>query len=351
MKEVKLKINGKEVASSEGKTILQVALENNIYIPHLCYEPRLEPIGSCRLCLVEIKGEKKLQSACATKIREGMEVITDSYTLHQIRKTIVELLLSTHPEDCLTCERCGNCILQDLAYQYGIRKNPFDGEKPTFPLEDHNPLIFREREKCVLCGRCVQICAEVQAVNTYTFINRSFKTVVGTALDKPLSSENCEFCGQCLSTCPTGAITSRLEIGKAREWEIKKVPTACPYCGCGCQIILKVKNNEVVGVASSYETHNRGNLCAKGRFGWEYINHPDRLKTPLIKKNGKFIEASWDEALTLVSKKLKEIKEKHGSDALAFIASAKCTNEENYLFQKMARVVFSTNNIDHCARL
>lgn len=351
MTKIKLKINGKNIVSAEGKTILQAALENNIYIPHLCYEPRLEPIGSCRLCLVEIKGESKLQSACATQAREGIEVVTDSYTLHQIRKTIVELLLSTHPEDCLTCEKCGECTLQNLAYMYGVRTNPFDGEKPDFPLEDHNPLILREREKCVLCGRCVQICADVQAVNTYTFINRSSKTVVGTAFDRPLTSENCEFCGQCLSTCPTGAILSRIEKGTARSWEVKNILTTCPYCGCGCQIFLKVKNNQVVGVKTSYETHNRGNLCGKGRFGWEFINHPDRLTTPLIKRNGKFVETSWEEALTLVAQRLLELKEKYGSDSLAFIASAKCTNEENYLFQKLARAAFGTNNVDHCARL
>ncbi len=351
MIEIKLKINGKDIISTEGKTILQAAIENNIDIPHLCYEPRLEPIGSCRLCLVEIKGERKLQSACATQIKEGIEVVTDSYTLHQIRKTIVELLLSTHPADCLTCEKCGECRLQDLAYKYGVRTNPFDGEKPGFPLKDHNPLIFREREKCILCGRCVQICSDVQAVNTYTFINRSFKAVVGTAFDRPLSLENCEFCGQCLSTCPTGAILSRIEIGKARSWETKNVTTTCPYCGCGCQLVLRVKDNQVVGVKSDYETHNRGNLCAKGRFGWEFVSHPDRLRTPLIKKKGKFVEASWDEALELVAKNLKSTRKKYGSDSLAFLASARCTNEENYLFQKLARAAFSTNNVDHCARL
>ncbi len=351
MKKVKLKLNDQVIEALEGKSLLEVAEENGVYIPHLCSDPRLEPYGACRLCLVEVKGERKLQPACATPAKEGMEVITESVTLYEIRRTLIDLLLSTHPEDCLTCEACGNCTLQDLAYQYGVRKTSFAGEKPDFPLEDHNPLVYRDREKCVLCGRCVRICSEVQGVNAYTFANRGFKTIVATAFDEPLSLDNCEFCGQCISTCPTGAILSRIEIGKARSWEVREVQTTCPYCGCGCQIFLKVKNNQVVGVKSSYETHNRGNLCGKGRFGWEFVNSPDRLKTPLVKKGGKFVEVSWEEALNLISKKLGEVRKKHGSDSLGFLASAKCTNEENYLFQKLARAAFGTNNIDHCARL
>lgn len=351
MKKVKLKINEKVIETSEGKVLLEIAKENGIRIPHLCYDPRLKPYGACRLCLVEIKGERKLQPACATLVKEGMEVVTDSVTLYEIRRTIIDLLLSTHPEDCLTCEACGRCALQDLAYEYGLRKTTYQGEKPHTPLEDHNPLIFREREKCVLCGRCVRVCSEVQGVNAYTFANRGFQTVVATAFDEPLSLENCEFCGQCVSTCPTGAIISRLEMGKSRDWETKEVLTTCSYCGCGCQIILRVKDNQIVGVKSDYKSHNQGNLCAKGRFGWEFVNHPDRLKTPLIKKKGKFVETSWEEALELVAERLISIKEKFGSGSLAFLASAKCTNEENYLLQKLARAVFSTNNIDHCARL
>lgn len=351
MKKIKLTINDKVIEALEGKTLLEVAEENGLDIPHLCSDPRLEPYGACRLCLVEIKGEQKLQPACATLAKEGMEVITESVTLYEIRRTLIDLLLSTHPEDCLTCEASGNCALQDLAYRYGVRKTSYLGEKPDIPLEDHNPLVYREREKCILCGRCVRICSEVQGVNAYTFANRGFKTVVATAFDEPLSPENCEFCGQCLSTCPTGALFSRLEIGKARDWETREVLTTCPYCGCGCQIALRVKDNQVVGVKSYYDTPNRGNLCAKGRFGWEFINHPERLKTPLIKKKGRLVEASWEEALNLVSKKLLEIKEKHGSNSLGFLASARCTNEENYLLQKLARVVFETNNIDNCARL
>lgn len=351
MRLVKLKINEKVIEALEGEILLKVAKENGVRIPHLCYDPRLKPYGACRLCLVEIKGERKLQAACATPVKEGMEVITESVTLYEIRRTIIDLLLSTHPEDCLTCEACGRCALQDLAYEYGLRKTSYKGERPYAPLEDHNPLVFREREKCVLCGRCVRICSEVQGVNAYTFANRGFKTIIATAFDEPLSLENCEFCGQCISTCPTAAITSRLEVGKARDWETKEVLTTCPYCGCGCQIVLRVKDNQVVGVKSYYETHNRGNLCGKGRFGWEFVNHSDRLTTPLIKKKGKFVEADWDEALELITKRFKLTKEKFGSDSLAFLASAKCTNEENYLLQKLARVFFGTNNIDHCARL
>lgn len=351
MKAVDIFIDGKKIQAKEGRKLLEVALENNIEIPHLCFDPRLKPYGACRLCLVEIKGERKLQPACATPVREGMEVTSNSVTLYKIRKKIIELLLSIHPEDCLTCERCGDCALQDLAYKYGVRKSPYDGEKPWVPLEDHNPLILREREKCILCGRCVRICEEVQGIFAYTFINRGFKTVVGTAFDEPLSLTNCEFCGQCLSTCPTAAIVSRLEVGKGREWEFRKVKTVCPYCGCGCILELKVKNGQVVGVTSPLDSHNRGNLCSKGRFGWEFIHHPERLKKPLVRKGKGFKEVSWDKALDLVAKKLKQVKKKYGPQAIGFLSSAKCTNEENFLLQKLARTVIGTNNIDHCARL
>lgn len=352
MAQVIVTINGRRIKTEMGKTILEVAKENGIYIPTLCYEPRLKPYGACRVCLVEVEGAKGLLPACATEVTDGMEIATDTVTLYEIRKTIVELLLSNHPPDCLVCESAGSCELQDLAYRLGIEEVRFKGEQYEYKVEDFNPLIERDHSKCILCGRCVRICEEVQGIKVYDFINRGFETVVTTPFDRSLTETECEFCGQCVSTCPTGALIDRQRKFKGRIWETAKVRSICPYCGCGCQIIIHVKNGEVIGISTDVECGiNEGNLCAKGRFGYNFINHQDRLKTPLIRKDGRFIEASWEEALKVVTTNLSKIKTKYGADSIAGLSSAKCTNEENYLFQKFMRAVIGTNNVDHCARL
>ncbi|MDP3012811.1 MAG: formate dehydrogenase subunit alpha, partial [Candidatus Subteraquimicrobiales bacterium] len=336
------------------ETILDVAKREGIYIPTLCHDARLKPYGACRLCLVEMEGAKGFLLACATTVTNGMVINTDTVTLHEIRKTIIELLLSDHPMDCLVCESAGRCELQDVAYNLGIdlKVARFEGGKHVYAIEDFNPLIERDPNKCILCGRCVRICAEVQQNFVYDFINRGFESIVTTPYDRSLTETPCEFCGQCISTCPTSALIERRSKYRGRVWETKKVKTICPYCGCGCQIELYVRNNEVVRVSTEVGSGlNEGNLCVKGRFGYEFINYPDRLTSPLIKKNGKFKKVSWEEAINLIATKLSETKEKFGADSISVIASAKCTNEENYLLQKFTRAVIGTNNIDHCARL
>jgi predicted molibdopterin-dependent oxidoreductase YjgC len=352
METVNLTINGQEIRAKVGQTILEVALANGIYIPHLCYDPRLKPFGACRLCLVQVKGSNKFVTACSTLATEGMVVNTDTVTLHEIRRTIVELLLSDHAVECITCEKSGACRLQDLAYQLGVEEIRFSGEKHEYHVDDHNPLIERDYSKCILCGRCVRICDEVQGVCAIGFANRGFDTVVSTPYDRSLLDTPCEFCGQCVSTCPVGALIERTRKQKGRVWETKKTLTVCPYCGCGCQIELVTRDNEVIAVTAPLgEGINEGNLCSKGRFGFTFINHSDRLQRPLIRKRGKFVKTSWDEALSLVAEKLSLIKQEYGADAIVGLSSAKCTNEENYLFQKFMRAVIGTNNIDHCARL
>ena len=322
MPKISLTINGKKVEAEAGQTILEVAKENGIKIPTLCHDSRLKPYGACRVCLVEVEGARNFLPACATEIANGMVVKTNTIPLYKIRRTIVELLLSDHELSCVTCESAGQCQLQDLAYELGIEENRFEGERHTYTIEDYNPLIERDLNKCILCGRCVRICEEVQQDRIYTFANRGFDTIVTTPYDRSLIETKCELCGQCISTCPTGALTEKMSRYKGRIWEIEKVKTICPYWGCGCELELQVKDGEIVRVSSDVEGGvNKGNTCVKGRFGYDFINHPDRLTSPLIRKGGKLLEASWDEAIKTVADKFLKIKKKHGSDAIAGLSS------------------------------
>lgn len=345
---ISLTINGKRVNAPDGATVLDAARRNDIYIPTLCDDPRLEPYGGCRLCLVSIKGMPRPVTACTTPATEGMEVETTNGPIERQRRTIVELLLSDHPNDCMVCERAGDCTLQELAYFYDLRTNRFAGERRQYAKKDQNPFIERDMEKCILCGKCVRVCEEIQGVAAIDIANRGFVAKVSTPFEKDL---DCEFCGQCVSVCPTGALMGKQSLGKGRQKDVKEVETVCPYCGCGCSLTLHVSRNEVVRVTSKPDTVNEGWLCVKGRYGYSFINSPDRLTSPLIRKDGKLVPASWDEALGYVAEKLAAIRSRHGADAIGGLSSARCTNEENYLFQKFIRAGIGTNNVDHCARL
>lgn len=343
-----LTINGKRIAVPDNATILDAARRNDIYIPTLCDDPRLEPHGGCRLCLVQVKGMPRLVSACTTPAAEGMEVETTNEQIEHQRRTIVELLLSDHPNDCMVCARAGDCTLQELAYFYDLRANRFYGERRQYTKKDLNPFIARDMDKCILCGKCVRVCEEIQGLGAIDVTGRGFTAKVSPPFEKDL---DCEFCGQCVSLCPTGALIGKQSLGKGRQMDVKKVETVCGYCGCGCNLTLHTSRNEIVRVTSRPDTVNEGWLCVKGRYGQSFINSPDRLTTPLIKKEGKFAPASWDEALGYIAERMGAIKEKHGPDAIGGLSSARCTNEENYLFQKFIRAVIGTNNVDHCARL
>lgn len=361
MPDVNIQINGKKAIVPSSYTVLDAAVSLRVYIPTLCNHPLLSPYGGCRLCVVEIKGISRPVTACTTPVSDGMEVLTSTPTLEEIRKTVIELLLSDHPQDCLLCESSGDCSLQELAYFYGIRENRFLGLTRSYDDKDKNLFIKRDMQKCILCGRCVRICDEIQGVHAIDYSNRGFYTKVSTAYDRDLE---CEYCGQCVSVCPTGALTGKQWAGKGRMKDVKKIDTVCPYCGTGCQITLHVKDNEIIRVTSSLKSHNEGLLCVKGRFGYTFINSPERLIYPLIRVVPKekdtfrddtarlvFREASWQEAIDLIKIKVKETVQRYGSDSIFGLASARCTNEENYLFQKFMRVVIGTNNIDNCARL
>ncbi len=352
MEKITVTINGKELEVPPDYTILQAAREVGIRIPTLCHDERLEPFGACRVCVVKVEGARALLPACATPVSEGMKIWTDLEEVRRARKTVIELLLSDHPNDCMVCERSGSCALQDLAYEYGVRQSRFLGERHHYEVLSDNPLIERDYEKCILCGRCIRICREVQGVGVYDFVNRGFQAVPGTPYNRPLTETPCEFCGQCVSTCPTGAIVSLPSKGKGRSWQVRKVRTTCPYCGCGCQIDLHVRDGEIVEVSSPVMVGpGEGNLCVKGRYGYAFVHHPDRLTTPLVRKDGELVPASWEEALGVVADRIRSALDDRGPDAVAFLSSARCTNEENFLLQKLARAVVGTNNVDHCARL
>ncbi|GBF35200.1 NAD-dependent formate dehydrogenase alpha subunit [Desulfocucumis palustris] len=348
---VKLTINGLEVEVPAGTTVLNAAEMAGIHIPRLCYEKDLSPLGACRLCVVEIQGMRNLPASCVTAVSSGMVVHTHSPAVMEARRTILELLLANHPQDCLTCEKMGNCKLANYCYEYGVKQSTFQGDRHHYPVEDSNPFIVRDMNKCILCGKCVRACAEITGKNNLDYAYRGFNSKVTTFYDVPFIESDCVFCGNCVSACPTGALTEKRIQGVARHYEFKKIRTTCPFCGTGCNFDLNVKDGKVMAVTTGPDNVVNGrSLCIKGRFGWDFIYSKRRLTTPLIKKDGQFVPATWDEALDRIAVGLREVKEKYGPDSFAALSSARCTNEENYLLQKFTRVVMGTNSVDHCAR-
>ncbi len=345
-------INNTSTTVSQGTTILEAARLLNISIPTLCDDPRLSPYGSCRLCIVEVEGMAKPVPACTTPLMEGMVVLTESPRLSRQRRTVIELLLSNHPNDCMCCEAAGDCNLQKLAYTYQADANHYEGERWNLPIKEDNPFITYDPNKCIVCGRCTRICNEVVMAGTIEMTGRGFNARPDTAFRKARTLENCEFCGQCVSTCPTGALTDTKSRGLGRMHDVRKVRTTCTYCGTGCNFFLNVADDKVVRVTSDFDAPvNKGNLCIKGRYGYDFIHHKDRLTTPLIKEGGTFRPASWDEALKFVARRFKEIIAEHGADKVGGFSSSRCSNEENFLLAKWVRCAVGSNNVDNCARV
>jgi predicted molibdopterin-dependent oxidoreductase YjgC len=353
MEGVRLSIDGKEVITASGNTILMAARQAGIHIPTLCYHPRLPISGACRACVVEVEGRPALVASCAMPVADGMVVQTRSERVMRARRLVVQLLLAAGDHNCLTCQANGECELQSMAYELGVEELEFPADRTREPKDTSNAMIERDPNKCILCGRCVRACNEVQVNEVIDFGYRGGRARIVTAWDLPYGESNCVFCGECLSVCPTGALTERQAKFKGRPWEVTKVRTTCVYCGTGCQLELNVADGQVIKVTSDYRhgPPNYGSLCVKGRFGYDFIHHPERLRTPLLKRDGKLVEASWDEALDEVTMRLSQIRDRYGADSIGFLSSARCTNEENYLLQKFARAVVGTNNVDHCARL
>ena len=325
-------------------------------VPTLCDDPNLAPYGACRVCSVEVAlvkdGPTKVVASCHTPVGENQHIFTNNENLTELRKNIVELVLTDHPMECGTCEVNNNCELQDVANDLGISDHRYNSPKQHkgIPRDTSHDYMRMNLDNCINCGRCVRACDEIQGSFVLTMSGRGFESKITTDNDMLFGDSSCVSCGACAHTCPTDAIS---DVYQSKSVAVdEKVRTTCSYCGVGCNLEASIKDNKVVAIDTPKETEvNAGHTCIKGRYAFGFYDHPDRLKTPLIKRNGKFEEASWDEAYDFIKKELNRITKANGPDAVAGISSARCTNEENYVFQKMIRAAIGTNNIDCCARI
>lgn len=350
-----VEVNGVGVPYREGGRVLGALREAGFDVPTLCYESRLDPQGTCRMCLVEVEvgGEKQQVASCTAFQHRGMRVATHTQDLRDYRRTLLELLLSETPplSECPKCDAFGPCEFHWAVEEYGARVDRFPRLKQRDKASDLNPFIQRDYDFCIACYRCTNVCNDWEMASAITVDGRSQASRIFSFFNNNLLESPCTFCGQCINTCPTGALTDRKTVGKADAKKLSRTKTICPYCGVGCGIHLLTQDDQIIGSEPDFDAPSKGSLCVKGQFGsWEFVTSEDRLRFPLIRKDGVLQRASWEEAIDLVSSRFKETAERYGPDSLVLWASARCTTESNYLMQKLARVGIGTNNIDNCSR-
>jgi len=347
---ISIRINGRNVTAPPRTTILDAARKAGIEIPTLCHHPLLTPAGYCRVCVVEDAASNRLLTACDTRAEPGMDILTDSPRVLEARRRTVELILTNHPETCVICEKGNACELRELASSLGLALTSGSRVGHLAAIVDANPFIHRDLSKCIGCQICVRACREIQGAEAVEFTGKGISSRPMAAGGAELSGSACELCGLCVSMCPVGALIERPTSHAGVEE--RSVPVICPYCGVGCSFYALIRDNQVVGVRAGVPgSVNAMSLCVKGRHGIGFVASPDRLTVPLVRQGDDLIEASWDEALERVARGLEETIKSRGPDSVGVLASAKATNEENYLIQKFARAVVGTNNVDHCARL
>jgi len=346
---VHLTINGKEIEAEKGKTILEAARENDIHIPTLCYHSQLHPIGSCRLCIVDIEGIDMPMASCTTPVSEGIKVHTQTGRVQKMRKEALELILVNHPLDCPVCDKGGECRLQDLAYEFEIKEQPFHAGKPERKMVPFStPLIRQWRDRCVLCLRCVHVCHELVGNGAIDIRETGYQSVIF-----PVAPERCLSCGECLSVCPVGALTEAVNPFRGRVWQVERKQTTCGQCSVGCQMEVSTYENRPINIktdAVADQSPNFGSLCVRGRFMYDYVIHEDRLTQPKIRKGSDFIDVDWDAAYEDAVNHLRETAEAHGPESIGVITSARLTNEDMFAIHRFAKNGIGTPNVDSAHR-
>ncbi|MBW2675550.1 MAG: (2Fe-2S)-binding protein, partial [Deltaproteobacteria bacterium] len=341
---ISLTIDGKEVTIEKGKTILDAARKADVYIPTLCHDSRVTPYGACRMCVVEDKNRgKRLIPSCFTPVRDGMDIVTETPEIVAARRTQLQLMLVNHPLDCPVCDKAGECSLQELVLRYNITDTQYHLPEKRKDIDRVSPLIERNMNRCILCGLCVRICGELQGTHEIDFIGRGIETLIGTDGQRPLC---CDFCGQCVSVCPVGALTDTLFKDVTRVWKLEKHETVCSHCGLGCSIDLNTEHNKIRRVtAPASDDGDISNLCVRGRFGWSAYEPSNRLSSPRVRIKNRQETVQWHEAISRAAENIDRIRAAYGGDAFAFISSDVWTTEEAYAYQIFCRSIIGSNNM------